>query len=396
MVRMIHPKRGSKKNRPAPSPLLGTNFTGEVLDISSQGKGVLTHNSGQKIFVSGVWLGEKVEVKITEVKNRAAFAYLINVIEAHPERITPICEYHGLKPNQCGGCPWMFISYQAQLAAKHRRVENTLSSLIATEGVSKPILPSPKQIRYRNRAQLKTDGTKLGFLQNNSHQVVDVEHCQVLTQKTQAQLEGLRKQLPNAAWQPAKAKTLTTIDINQAEFSLNKRLPFAQGNDTQNQNMREWLAQQMALLPTNISVLELFAGSGNFTEVIAKAGVEYCTAVEVVLEATKELVDKQLPNTEVIECDLFDEQALTALAKKVKNTQVLVLDPPRDGFKGLPLLVQKLKKLKHIFYISCDLATFKRDVVAASDLGFDVIQLQPVDLFPQTPHIELLAHLTRK
>ena len=396
MVKFIHPKRGAKKNPANRSPLLGKQFIGTVMDIGGQGSGILTHESGQKVFVPGVWSGETVKVKITSVKSQVAIGQLLEVIEPHPQRIAPPCEYHGLQSEHCGGCPWMFMQYEQQLLAKDARVQRGLQKLASAHTQFQPIAAAPSDLQYRTRAQVKTDGEILGFVQNNSHQIVDVKLCKVLAEPVQKQLSLLRAQLPNNAWQPTKKQTFTVIDINQHETSVNKRLPFTQAHGAQNQFMRSWLQQQLEPLAKNKTVLELFAGSGNFTQVIAQLNFAACIALEAVAEATKALAELHLANTEVITYDLFREDAIETLAPQIKTAKILVLDPPRDGYKNLPELVRRLKVLEHIFYISCDLATFTRDTQALIDLGFELQQVQPVDLFPQTPHVEVLAHCTRK
>jgi 23S rRNA (uracil1939-C5)-methyltransferase len=73
-----------------------------------------------------------------------------------------------------------------------------------------------------------------------------------------------------------------------------------------------------------------------------------------------------------------------------------VLDPPRDGLKSLVQLKAKKSELNTILYISCDLATFSRDAAQLQANGYDLSCVQPLDLFPQTPHVEILARFTRR
>ena len=176
---------------------------------------------------------------------------------------------------------------------------------------------------------------------------------------------------------------------------MNKRLPFQQANPLQNQSMRAWLKEHLEALPRQLPVLELFAGSGNFTEVIATAGFESITAVEVVAEAVTALNARGLPGVAALTCDLFDEAAFTELMQRQREAEVLVLDPPRDGLKCRTGLFSRRSRLHDVFYISCDLATFSRDLRDFLAAGYRLEILQPVDLFPQTPHVELLAHLRR-
>ena len=72
-----------------------------------------------------------------------------------------------------------------------------------------------------------------------------------------------------------------------------------------------------------------------------------------------------------------------------------MLDPPRDGLKIKGKLFDKKRGIKTVLYISCDLATLTRDVKFMQEQGFKIKEVQPVDMFPQTPHIEVLVHLQR-
>jgi small-conductance mechanosensitive channel len=119
------------------------------------------------------------------------------------------------------------------------------------------------------------------------------------------------------------------------------------------------------------------------------------TVTEVVAEAVATLNNRGLPGVTALEADLFKDGVLSGLIKKVKPT-ALVLDPPRDGLKTIAQLQAKKSSIKTILYISCDLATFTRDAQAIIKEGFNLILVQPVDMFPQTPHVELLARFARK
>lgn len=399
--RSKHPRRQAPRQPSHLAP--GAEFASEVRDVVADGKGVVQHPDGQVFFVPGVWLGERVRVRITQFKGRFGFAELLEIIEASPHRVSPPCIYHGFGPRDCGGCPWQFASYAAQLEAKQKRVAEALAPL-AKPAAIKPILPSPQVLGYRNRAQLKTDGQRLGFMASGSRNIADVEDCLVLTDTNRHTLRALRAQLPHHPWQPRHKDKPTTLDIDEstdaASVSVNARLPFQQANDAQNHAMRRWLAEKLANLDNAQGVLELFSGSGNFTEVISEAGFRNVVAVEVVEDALTEL-RARLPDVKTQVCDLFAADAATRLSRHINEASVLVLDPPRDGLKNDALksalgLFHKKAALRDVFYISCNLATLVRDLQAFAGHGYNVAEVQPVDQFPHTPHIELMVHLRKR
>ncbi len=372
---------------------LGEVFSAQVRGLTSEGNGVVEHPSGRVVFVPGAWPDERVEVKITAIKNQFAQARIIKLIAPHHQRRAAPCPHHGFGPHQCGGCSWQFMEYSAQLAAKQDRVAQAVARF-APKAIVQPIVPAPSEFGYRSRAQLKTDGLKIGFVAAGSHQLAPINNCQILSDACQLQLQQLTAELPNPHWQKAAKRQLVTLDIDASQISVNKRLPFTQANSAQNSQMQQWLATQLAPLDRSAPVLELFAGSGNFTQVISQLGFSHILAAEVAAEAVAQLQALQLPNVAVEVADLFKPEQVSRLLKVIQ-AQILVLDPPRDGLKSAQEVLAKKSKLNTIFYISCDLATFSRDCTLLTRQGFKLREVQPLDQFPQTPHIELMARLER-
>jgi len=380
---------------------MGALFKGRVKDLASDGRGVVTHPSGRTFFVSGVWPGEEGEFRITGLKGRIGFAQLhrIELGGEHSARVQPQCSHHGFYRENCGGCPWQFMAYEQQLAAKQQRVEQAIARL-KTKAVVKPILPSPKQWAYRNRAQFKSDGRVVGYVAPASNSLVAIEQCPVLSEKNQRTLSAMIEALPKASWRPGKKQHWTTLDIDESVdvtgVSVNQRLPFQQANSDQNVQMQTWLTECLSELKEPGNVLELFCGSGNLTETIVQSIDSRVVAVEAIETALKRLREKALPRVEAVACDLFSERDTEKLLPTICSSEILVLDPPREGLKVKAPFFVKKSRLKHIFYLSCDLATFSRDVSEFMAQGYHLKEVQPLDMFPHTAHIEIMGYLQRK
>jgi 23S rRNA (uracil1939-C5)-methyltransferase len=378
-------------------PRIHECFVGQARDISAEGNGVVEHDDGQIFFVPGVWAGETGRFRVTGFKKRFGFAELVELIEPSPQRTAPACGHHGFGRECCGGCPWQFMAYDAQLEAKQARVNAALSRLGFNQ--VEPIWPSPQILGFRNRAQLKSDGRHLGYVASGSNNLVDIHDCPILTEHNRETLAALRQTLPNPALRPRKKNQWTTVDIDEtvdvSSVAINSRLPFRQANNGQNERMRAWLGDKLASQNRRLAVLELFAGSGNFTDVISRLGFSSIVAVEGVADTVSALEARNLPGVRALEANLFIGQGVEKVASAARQARILVLDPPRDGFKLAASLLQKCTNILHIAYISCDLATFSRDLSEMASCGFEVESVQPVDQFPHTPHIELLAFLSR-
>lgn len=375
-------------------PSLNERFTARVRALSSEGSGIVEHASGQVFFVPGVWLGELGEFRVTGFKKRFGFAVLDTLLEPAPERVVPPCPHHGFDAGQCGGCPWQFVAYEAQLAAKEARVRQALARLVAEERI-RPIRGSPRQLGFRNRAQLKTDGKRIGFVSPGSRQLAPVDDCLILSDHNRASLRALAATLPNPAFRPPRGQDWTTLDIDDEigpdAVAINRRRPFRQGNDPQNAWMKAWLGERLAGQDRASPVLELFAGSGNFTEVIAARGFDRVLAVEGSAEAVAQLAARGLPGVATLVANLFSEEGLDRARRGLADAEVLVLDPPREGLRGIAALLGKKHSLREVLYVSCDLATFARDAAVLVAAGFVMEEVQPLDLFPQGPHLELLS-----
>jgi 23S rRNA (uracil1939-C5)-methyltransferase len=399
------------------------SFSTTIKDLSPQGLGVAPHPDGRIFFIAGTCPGDEINAEILSFKKNYGFAKLLEIIKPSPSRVAPTCGHHGFQSGNCGGCPWMFISDEAQLKYKQNLVASQLKRAQVIDEATKvlPIWGSKKILGYRNRAQFKTDGHVLGFVETGTNNIVDIKECPILTEKNQKKLNELRSLLPEKKWQFNNCKSSlkvtnekssrpfthtksawNTIDIDDASVSvtqesirLNERLPFRQGNDAQNEKMREWLKNKIIKNKSSGTVIELFCGSGNFTEVLSQCDFNKIVAVEVVGESLDILKKKNWPRVEIIEANLFLPESFAMIEKIAADADCLVLDPPREGFHDIDLFLKPLNKIRDIYFISCEITHFSRDAKKIKSLGYSLRELQPLDQFPHTPHIEVLAHFSK-
>ena len=104
-----------------------------------------------------------------------------------------------------------------------------------------------------------------------------------------------------------------------------------------------------------------------------------------------QLAARGLPGVATLVANLFSEEGLDRARRGLADAEVLVLDPPREGLRGIAALLGKKHSLREVLYVSCDLATFARDAAVLVAAGFVMEEVQPLDLFPQGPHLELLS-----
>lgn len=311
------------------------SLSGTVIDLSSDGWGVVKVE-GRVIFVPGTWPGDEIDFEIEREGKFTLGKVLAWRKKSAAHRSSP-CPHWGLDAGRCGACPWMGIDYAEQVRAKEKR----LQSILAKFRIRAEVHPLTKsgEFAYRNRVKLSSTAKALGFKSPLSNDVTDIESCLVAED-----------------WVNDEIKKLRLHPRDKSEYWI-PNTSFAQGNTRQNERMRQRVAD--LVLAGAGSGLELFCGDGNFTEVLA-AKIKHLKAYESSSSAIAALKQK-MPEVQASVLDLYSGPSLSKLISQNANAEFLFLDPPRSGYKDFSKLVQGLKKLKSLIYLSCDPMTFARD-----------------------------------
>src|SRR5689334_22523349 len=155
------------------------------------------------VFVVLAVTGDKLQVRLNEIKGKTAFAEIEKIIEPAPQRIQPPCPYVG----RCGGCDFQQMTYDAQLEAKIGIIRDNLHRIGKIEYENEiAIIPSPKEFGYRLRAQWHIDGKhhEIGYYQRDSRNLVSIEHCPILVPELDAELQKLRSEFDWTSFWPEK------------------------------------------------------------------------------------------------------------------------------------------------------------------------------------------------
>lgn len=381
-------------------------FKGTVTHLSQKGLGVVKNDqNNMSYFVYDTWPGDTGEFEaIDKPLNNKKFAYAKLLALTHPsaQRQTPACPYVGLEENACTGCPWMIADYTSQLEQKRNRFVYAMKRAgFDTDALAiGTVHPAPHIYGYRNRCQVKTDGMRLGFVSENSYQIAPITDCTVLNEACRNLLKTTLQQLPNTDWQTTPGQDRHFIelddDMHPDEIRMDQKRPFKQGNTEQNEWMQAWLREKLAQNPHPGKVVELFCGSGNFTQIIAGSNCTSVIAYESEHSAIQSLKARNLARVNPQVADLFKPFIWKHLKKYVIDAETLVLDPPRSGLKKLHGFFESFVSLKRIYYISCNPETFAHDAWIFSQNDWLIVDMQLVDLFPHTPHIEALVEFRKK
>ncbi len=354
------------------------------------GEGVGRYD-GFVVFVAYVITGETVEVEITEIHKQFARAKLLKVIDASEERTSPVCSYYG----ECGGCQYQHITYEQQLKIKHKQVSDLFERIGGqSKDVVVPVAPCPSPYHYRNRIMVRTQYNRdtkamnVGFLKHQSRLVVDVPECAIAEPELNVALQEVRTDPPRK----------NGIKFNLRIFPEKWELPrdsFFQVNFHQLPTMVNAVADLLRDAGTKY-LIDAYCGVGFFSLSLADK-VESYVGVEVdhraILSARKNAETMGRDNGTFIQAPT--EDVIDELVEKFQPSQTtIILDPPRKGCHASILDVLKRNRPKQIIYVSCHPATLSRDVKAlcSNDL-FRVNKVAPLDMFPQTQHVECVTDI---
>jgi 23S rRNA (uracil1939-C5)-methyltransferase len=388
-------------------------------DVAFGGDGV-GRVSDLVLFVPFTVDGDEAEVEITEVRRRYARGRLVRVVAPSHSRIPPVCPHY----TRCGGCRMQHIAYDHQLGLKGRQVEEIFKRIA---GVSQPRveppIPSPRPFGWRGKAEFHLAGGRggphrTGLMALASHELIEVERCGIVEDSINGKYHEFRKALRageirgsgerQIIWSDEPGESPTGIftgsgrppDVTRTVRGVRLTVPY-RGFFQANVALVGELVEQvvgMCGLTGRETVIDAYGGAGLFSLFLGpRAGRLF--GVEGDREAVRcagiNLIRRGLPQAEFLHGDVADvlRREFTACGRRA---DVVVLDPPRDGCgEGVLEGVAALHP-ERIIYISCNPATQARDVRLLAGRGYGLRLLQPLDMFPQTGHIEVVALLTRE
>ncbi|HEY9881879.1 MAG TPA: 23S rRNA (uracil(1939)-C(5))-methyltransferase RlmD [Leptolyngbyaceae cyanobacterium] len=179
----------------------GATLELEITDLNSTGEG-LGRWDGRVVFVPDTVPGDKIQTKLLQVKPTFARGSLVQVVEASSDRIRPAC----IVADKCGGCQWQTVTYETQLAAKQRQVEDALRRIGGfTELPMSPILGAEEGLGYRNKvayplARSQEGHVKAGYYRKGSHKLVNLNQCPVQDSRLNPLLAEVKQDIQARGW----------------------------------------------------------------------------------------------------------------------------------------------------------------------------------------------------
>ena len=435
-------------------PRRGELLTLDVESLAYGGKGIARRN-GYVVFIAGALPGDRVRAEVSKAKRGYAEASAIQLIRESPDRVPPRCD-HGGEP--CPGAPWQSLPYDQQLRHKQSQVEDALVRLGGLEGFElEEIEPAVERWRYRNKLEYsfgERDGELvLGFhARGRWDLVMGAEDCRLASERNNqlrneirgwAATEGLpaydrrsgagtlrnlavregrrtgqlqSRLVTSAAEIPRPPVDLHTIvegsgggtdgptgalgreHLEEELCGLRFRIShnaFFQTN-TEMAERLYGIAAEMAGLTGSERVYDLFCGIGTLGLSLASRAGEVW-GVEIVPEAVADAAENArlngIGNAHFRAGDARKE--IRPLLEDGGRPDVVAVDPPRAGLSKKVVRRVIECNAPRIVYVSCNPTTLAPNAAQLSEAGYRVRRVKPVDMFPQTPHIECVALLEK-
>lgn len=411
---MKRPQHRRPAKAAAPDERIGRVFKTRIERIVPGGYG-LAHAEGETLLVALGAPGDEVEVKVRSTRGRACFAHILRIVESAPVRVAPPCPYFG----RCGGCDFQQLSYDAQLAAKLDIIRDALRRTARLANIPRlDITPALRQWQYRSRVEWQHDAAAgtLGYFERGSHRVCDVTHCPVAAPELESVLEELHSAMRNGALDETEEFRAMVGDAGEVALTpphgsrLATELRRTIRGEIYHYSANCFFQINHDLLPDMIAealrpieeaskvqldfALDLYCGVGLFTVPLARRvrrviGIEsHKTSARygiLNLEAAG-LTEARVETGEVKEWLARHEDDLP-------DIDFVLLDPPRTGAEAATVGSLIHMRPKRIAYVSCDPVTLARDLGMLVPAGYKLESLRAFDLFPQTHHVETVAHL---
>ena len=354
-----------------------------VTGYASGGEGVAHLNDGKVVFIRTAARGDKLEIEMTEEKPRSARAKIVRIQTPSPYRIEPDCPYYP----KCGGCDFRHIDYDEELNIKLQRINDALERIGGQKARVSEILRTGSTEGYRNKVVLHSNQQSIGLYSAQSNEIVPIDRCLLLKDNLNDAIKNLT---------PGGKNTLRS-GRNGLEPPLEEELDgllfrisgFFQVN-TEAALLLFERAREYAALTKKETRIDIYSGVGTLAIFVGR-DAEHALGIEQNPAAVKTAMENARIN------GLTHIGFICADAAKwetnIPNPDCVIVDPPRKGLS--PDALRKILELspKRIVYISCDPATFARDVRMLE--GYKINKICAVDMFPRTANVEVCCLLTR-
>lgn len=387
-----------------------------IQNLDHFGRGI-ARLDGIPVFVEGALPNEMVEIEIIKKKKKFMEANVIKILESSNHRIDPICPYY----SQCGGCDIMHMDYDYQLEYKQNKVREIMAKFHINTKVQ-PII-STHPFEYRDKVTLKVD-KNVGYFMKRSNDIVMIDECKIASKK----INTVIKELSNHYLTFTKEIMIRSFDEQtMVQFKGDSSIYLNQVTSIyQNENKVSgedkiiadigkisYLVSRNSFFQVNIEgmkklynkvkeycnlsgkekVLDLYCGTGTIGLYLSDSCQEVL-GIEINESAVEDAKNNQEFN-HIKNVKFICGDVKSSIHNLDFHPDIVIVDPPRAGLDKETIDNLLLWKTKKIVYVSCDPMTLGRDLQLLQE-KYNILEITPIDMFPQTYHVECVCLLNLK
>ena len=396
----------------------------EITSMDHNGRGIGKLNN-KIVFVKNALPGEIVNLKILKEKKNFIEAEVLSYIKKAENRIESVCPYY----LECGGCDLLHLNYNDQLKFKQDKINNIINRYLDTKITINDIVKCDDNFNYRNKVSFQVK-EKIGFYNDKTYEIIPIKSCLIANNIINDSIKYLNKldlkNISKIICRTGNNKLMiilesTTLDIDitslkeiadsiyikkdneyilkykdkyitesldnykylispDSFFQINKNICIKLYN-----KIKEYVG-------SNNNVIDLYCGTGSIGIFISEnnnvIGIELNKYA--ILDAN---LNKELNNLKNIDFICGDSGKM--LNKINFKPDIIIVDPPRSGLSKETISNLLKYNPKKIIYVSCDPMTLARDLNILKE-HYNIDELTPYDMFPNTKHVECLCLLTKK
>ena len=398
--------------------------------LDHQGRGI-AYIDDKITFVENALPGEEVLIKITNSKKKYNEGIVEKYIQKSEKRVDNVCPFY----ESCGGCNILHMSYNDQLEYKENKIKDIMKKYANIDKISK-IIKCDKQFNYRNKVTLKVENNIIGYYEKKSYNLVNIDKCLIIDNEFNKIINDLKRfnldniyelmirnvDSDNTALTLYLQKDTNCIQIDEyckknniilnkiiknKDFKCNEKskiigklgdfkfiispLSFFQVNTDQTIKLYDKILE---LLEPNKddNLLDLYCGTGTIGIYVANK-VNKVLGVEIVKDAIHDAnINKKINSINNINFICGNTEKIIKDVKEKYNA--IIVDPPRAGLTES--IIRDIFRINpdKIVYVSCDPITLARDLKLLQE-KYEVLDVVPVDMFPNTYHVETVCKLKK-
>lgn len=347
----------------------------KIENLDHFGRGIARYNN-MPIFISNALIGEEVEASFTMSK-KYGVGKTVNILNRSKERVNPICKYYDI----CGGCDLQHMDYNEQLRFKENKIKELINKFLKLDIKVNSIVSSSKIWNYRNKITLHNNS----YYKKNSKELIKIDECKLVKKEINDYLVKNKTNVVKCFNNKICVDEGYT-NLGNYKFRISKD-SFFQVNDEMTLKLYDKIK---SYCKKSDNVLDLYCGVGSIGIYISDC-VNSVLGIEINKNSIKDAIyNKEINNIKNIDFICSD------VSKNINkiNSNLVIVDPPRAGLEGNSIKDILNIDPETIIYVSCDPATLMRDLKILSEY-YEIIEITPFDMFPQTYHVETISLLKK-